>query len=333
MANMALMYQKFVKYDDLKRLIGLYPSTRTLQLQPVDIYIDIQSVYRRVLSEELMSNDNKIISINVLNLAAHYRHFFRYIGVDSRIYLVNGTPYTDNIYSIENANHKRDMFEIVSKLAPYFPCVYYIDKPFLGSAMIYNLIQTNTHMMNHSAFVISNDIYSYQLPANLQNTFLLRPSHSTKLITYNNVLLSMFPRNKSVDLTQLSPGLIPVILGYHKCPELGLEMINTLKNTVSIIQTNISKGKMLNGYNSLNIFNLFETPNITERIAICDLPHFASIFECSFDNLDVSWKISKQCDVQTLSSIIDSKINTDPYHLLNYMFLLDISIEFANRFK
>lgn len=68
------MFQKFVKYNILDQFVNGH-SGSVLKRTPVDIFIDIQSVYKRILSETLLINDVKVLSVNILNLAGHYRHF------------------------------------------------------------------------------------------------------------------------------------------------------------------------------------------------------------------------------------------------------------------
>lgn len=327
------LYSKFTKYEILKQLISQLPSAKVLSTAPVDIYIDLQSIYSQILAQSLLSNDNKILSVNVMNLAAHYRHFFRhYMSTESRVFIVNGLPSSNSIASIEN-NQSPILFELMKNLVPYFPCTYYINKRYNACAIIGTMIQQETMKYNHSAFVVSTDVYSYQLPIIYQNTFILRPSLQPRIVSYNTIYTYMYPRNKSVDMTQLNPGLLPLIMAYYKCPELDLDMVNNFKSTIKIIKDKISTGKLLNGYNSINISLSGENNiGIRKRIMLCDLMTLIKSYEYSYDNLDASWRIYKQCDVQTLSTAIDSKINIDPEHILNYIFLLDIDVNFANRF-
>ena len=58
--NKALLFSRFIRYDVLDQFIRSNSSSLILTQTPVDIYIDIQSVYKHVLSGELLSEDVKI---------------------------------------------------------------------------------------------------------------------------------------------------------------------------------------------------------------------------------------------------------------------------------
>ena len=113
--NRALLFQKFVKYNILDQFLINNPSSNILTKTPVDIYIDVQSIYKNVLAETLLVNDVKILSVNILNLAAHYRHYFksRY-NVNTRIFIVNTLSSINNIFENINAKNE-DMFIIQKK--------------------------------------------------------------------------------------------------------------------------------------------------------------------------------------------------------------------------
>lgn len=332
--NKALLFSRFIRYDVLDNFIRSNSSSMVLTQTPVDIYIDIQSVYKHVLSEELLSEDVKVLSINILNLAAHYRHFFksRY-GVNTRIFMVNSVQNTSkNIFEQVNASN-RDMFTIVKKITPYFPLTYYIDKQnYSASAIIMNLLQTETLPKKFASLVVSNDIYGYQIPAYVPNTFLIRPSTNTKFITINNVIDSMYPRKGSTVTSDLNPGLLPVIMAYHKCPELGMEMLNNFKTTISIIRDKISKNQILNGYNSPIMFKN-ESEDIFRRVYLSDLMTLTKAYSNSYETLVNNWKIYKACDYNALINILDTKINTDVDNLFNYLFLLDIDQQFFQMYN
>lgn len=325
--NKALMFLKFVKYNILDQLIINTPSSNILFQSPVDIYIDIQSVYQLVLSETLLSTDYKVLSINILNLAAHYRHYFYKHGINTRVYIVNGTRNSNTIVSELNSQNQ-DLFKIVQKIVPFFPLTYYIEKPFNGSTIITALLMSETMPVKHSAFIISNDIYSFQMPALIPSTFLLRPSVNTKLISYNNVLSSMYPRNKSVVISDLNPALLPVIMAYHKCPELGMEMLNNFKSTIGIIRNKIAQNQILNGYNSPVVFKN-ESPEIISRLYMSDLMSAARTYSNSYDHIINNWKIYKPCDISILANTLDSKFNIDEENLFNYLFLLEVDEPFV----
>lgn len=331
--NRALLFSKFVKYDILDQFIRMNSSAILLTQRPVDIYIDVQSVYKRVLSEEFLANDVKVLSVNIINLAAHYRHYFksRY-GIDTRIYIINSTRnIVRNIFEQVNSTNK-DMFTIVKKVVPYFPLVYYIEKQrYNASAIIMSMIQTESIPNQFASLVISNDIYSYQIPAYVPSAFLIRPSTNTKFITIHNVIDTMYPRKGSNVTSDLNPALLPVIMAYHKCPELGMEMLNNFKTTIQIIRDKIFKNQILNGYNSPIMFKN-EDEQIFNRICNSDLMCMTKEYTNSFEVLTRDWDIYRVCDYTNLANILDKLFNTDTENILNYLFMFDIDQNFFQKF-
>ena len=59
--NRALLFQKFVKYNILDQFLINNPSSNILTKTPVDIYIDVQSIYKNILAETLLINDVKVL--------------------------------------------------------------------------------------------------------------------------------------------------------------------------------------------------------------------------------------------------------------------------------
>ena len=325
--NKALLFSKFIKYDILDQLMVNTKSATMLLYKPVDIYIDIQSVYKRVLSETLLNTDVKVLSVNILNLAGHYRHYFSRRGINNRVYLVNGLNNNNTIVSKLNAENKH-LFAIVQKLVQYFPLVYYIEKDYNSSAIIMGLIQSETIPYSHNSFIISNDVYSYQIPALVPSAFLLRPSTNTKLITTNTVIDSMYPRKGSIVTSDLSSALLPVIMAYHKCPELGMQMLNNFKTTINIIRDKIANNKILNNYNSPIMFKN-ESEEILNRLYLSDLMSITRTYINSYEALINSWKVYKPYDVSVLANALDNLFNTDEENILNYIFLLEVDKQFV----
>ena len=203
-----------------------------------------------------------------------------------------------------------------------------IEKDYNSSAIIMGLIQSETTPHNHNSFIISNDVYSYQIPALIPSTFLLRPSTNTKLVTSNTVIDSMYPRKGSIVTSDLSSALLPVIMAYHKCPELGMQMINNFKTTINIIRDKIANNKILNNYNSPIMFKN-ESEEILNRLYLSDLMSITRTYVNSYEALINSWKVYKPYDISVLANALDNLFNKDEENILNYIFLLEIDKQFV----
>lgn len=319
------MFSKFIKYDILNSMICSNPSTKDMVGHPLSIYIDVMSVYNDLLTTEFVANDTKTIAINVLNMAAHYRHFFRnLLKMPVRVFLVNSKnnyDLTGNICRDYNYKSTKDIFNLIDVLCRYFPDIYYIYREEANAtAIIYCLIKENNQ---DSSFVISNDIYSYQLPALIQRTYLLRVSaKSKKLLTYNTVVDGQF---KNTTQFTLSPKLIPLLMAFNKCDAIGLKLLFPYKTAINHIKMLVDKGMICNGYNmpSLLIEEKLKVFGLTGRWTLSDLTTQAISYMTSPSILDDTWKIKKACDLNELASALDSKFNNDPDNILNYIFLLE----------
>lgn len=331
MINRAIMFSKFIKYELLDSLLNTNPSTQVMLQKPIDIFIDFQSVYKNILNANFFNEDEKILSINVLNLAAHYRHYFRKrLNTKVRVFIVNSTSraLVGNLCEIYNFENK-DMFKSIEKIVKYIPDVFYITRENqFGSVVISELITRYTN--DNAKFVLSNDSYSYQLPSIYPNTFVLRPGMKPKLITSNNVIDTWSDGKKTIT-SDFNPNLLPLIMAHYKCVSLGIPLLYNYPKAVDLVRAELSRGYIINGYNIPN--TAFEeqvkklgipSMGLTARWSICDLMTQSIGYLNSPESLDTTWQVKYKCDFAELASAIDSGINMiDPDNMLNYVFLLD----------
>lgn len=331
MLNKAEIYSKFVQYELMDVLLEQCKTTYSNLKSgvPVDIYIDITTVFKHVLAYQIESKtDINNLSISVLNMAGHYRHYFAKKGIPSRVYLISSTMELSTVYN----SNGLDIFGLINTVCKYFPLTYYISKSSNASAVILSMLQTETVPNNHKALVISNDIYAYQIPAFIPQVTLLRTtSKNPKFISYPFVMDSMFPKKGNVS-SVLQPQIIPVIMAYNKCPELGLTLLNDFKKTIKIVTDLINKSKIINGYNSPSVFSTI-SPDIMERVSICDLYTKMLVYNNSYEALLSTWRTKKFVDPITLASILDTKINIDPDNLLNYVYIGEVDTNFVSRIE
>lgn len=329
MINRAVLYNKFAKYDVLQTLLNNNPSSKVLSSGPINIFIDIQSVYKDILSMDFIGTDIKTLAINVLNMAAHYRHFFRNRFKSSVcVFLVDSREnLTGNLCGQFNDNS--NMFKLVELLCKCncFPELFYIHRDNVNSCAI--IADIAKSMMFTNTFVISNDIYSYQLPIIVDNCFVLRLGTTHKrLVTINNCIDMQF--KNSTSSSDLSPKLLPVIAALNKCPELGLPLLYPYKKALNITRELCNKGYLAPlSYNAptMSLDNVLRVMGFGARWNICDLNTQYLAYHMSPYVLDDTWKIKKQCNFADLAAIIDSKLANDPDNpednILNYIYLLE----------
>lgn len=326
MINRAILYNKFIRYDILKGMIvDTFSMKDMFKQHPLDIYIDIQSVYKDILSTEFIGNDIKTLSVNVLNMAAHYRHFFRnLLKQNVRVFLVNSHENLfGNICEITNREND-DMFSIVKALCKYFPDIYYIYRTNTNaSSVIFDLIKSYSENCN-SSLVISNDIYAYQIPTLCSMCWTLRLGIKYKYIVSSYDAIMMYFK-KMTPLSDLSQQLLPLIMAFNKCKELNLPLLYPYKTAFNKIGELIDNHIICNAYNVPNEILERKTGimGITARWSICDLYSQYIMYTNSINVLDETWKIKRKCDLSELANILDNKFNYDADNILNYIYLLE----------
>ena len=327
MINRAILYNKFVRYDVLKQMLNSNPSTKDMIGHGLDIFIDIQSIYKDVLSSEIIGSDTKTIAVNVLNMAAHYRHFFRnLLKTQVRVFLVNSkVNLIGNICEIHNLETNEEMFRILEVLCKYLPDIYYIYRKNVNPiCIIQSFLLSKITDNAPSRLVISNDVYAYQLAALFTRCYMLRLGIKHKyIVTSNNSIDLMF--GNTTPSSDLHPGLIPVIMAFNKCKELGLPLVYPYKKALNTVRELISKGYLYQGYNApyTKFDEITGLMGIEARWVMCDLNTQALSYAESPEILDDTWAIKKYCDLTELASLLDNKFNNDPDNILNYIYLLE----------
>lgn len=325
MLNRAILYNKFVKYDILKQMLNENPSTKDMVGHKLDIFIDIQSVYKDILSMEFMPEDTKTIAVNVLNMAAHYRHFFRnLLKTQVRVFLVNSREnLIGNICELQNMKTNKETFKLLEVLCKYLPDIYYIYRENINASSIIQYIISPSYN-TASSLVISNDVYAYQLPALNIRCYMLRLGIKHKyFVTNYNAIDMLF--NNTTQSSDLNSSLIPVIMAFNKCKELNIPLLYSYKKALNAVRELIAKGYLFQGYNTPypKFDELVGISGLAARWSICDLTTKAIAYTNSFDVLDETWMIKKNCDLTELAASLDTKFNSDPDNILNYIYLLE----------
>lgn len=173
----AVLYGSFIKYEALNRLVATEFAGSSAT--SVNIYIDLQHMFRSALGSSNVINDNSCLASIALNYCAHLREFFRKIGVRTRIILVWASTISGNntkfipeynygyINKIETNDEFRKFIEfnthILRTITPYLHDIYYTEGTVESGVSIKNMID-NVFNDGNPNIVISNSEYVYQLP-------------------------------------------------------------------------------------------------------------------------------------------------------------------------
>ena len=266
-----LMLGNFVKYNTLSDLINR--TMRKSNANTLNLFIDLYSLFKPLYSVDNLKYSNKSyldITAFVLNMVCHYRYFFKYIGVRTRIFIIFGlnTPSTNqnmlpgyNSKFVEDVNIKRDVNNLISKntemldlLCKYIPDVYFFN---IGrsevSSMVYNVMNKFRYhnLKSDESMIITKDILPLQLVP-LFNMRILRPSKKNNMdesfIVDNETLMGKFFSfyRKSSNDCVISPNFISNFLALTRIPERSIRSMVDIRKAEKMISSCTSMGMIRN---------------------------------------------------------------------------------------
>lgn len=191
-----IIYGAYTKHDVLRNLVyQTYGNSSIAEATKLNIFVDLNSVLHSLYSENnrILFDNITDISAGIINLCAHYRSFFRFIGVDTRFFLINSLNTCDintKFVAEYNAEFKRktqitntlgiinNNMSLLKILCPYLPAIYYVESEqnFEVAVIIAHIIETlNDPNPN---LIISRDYYPIQLVTKYRWTSYLCPCKS-----------------------------------------------------------------------------------------------------------------------------------------------------------
>ena len=213
-----------VKYQRLSQLIQF--SFSDSAATHVNLYIDLYGIYKTLLSRNYktdMTNYTALTS-SIINMCAHYRGFFKKIGVHTTIFLISSYNLPEQTLAYIPSYNKTFQEKLQSKalrkmlelnielldiLCPYLPDIFFIKTKYESAVMIDYLIKIEGMKKNEDPnIIISSDLYPIQLVNRFNNTVFLRPiknnGSDNSLITrvkgsegFDEMFWSVFTRSRS----------------------------------------------------------------------------------------------------------------------------------------
>lgn len=189
-----IIYGAYTRQEVLRDLVyKTYGNSSIAEATKLNIFVDINSIIHSLYSEHnrILYDNITDISAGLINLCAHYRSFFRYIGVDTRFFLINSLNTCDinsKFVAEYNMDFKRKIqvtnilsliknnMSLLKILCPYLPAIYYVDsEQQFETAVIIAYIIEKLNDPNPN-LIISRDIYPIQLVTKYRWTSYLCPS-------------------------------------------------------------------------------------------------------------------------------------------------------------
>lgn len=254
----------YVKYSRLSELISFaYSGSAATH---VNLYIDLYAALKTLYSESLRTEmtDYTAVTSSILNMCAHYRSFFKKLGVTTKIFLIfshNCNIISQKLVAGYNKTYFRksqnkmpaDMvnfnIELLELLCPFLPDIHFLKTEFEVSVLIEYLIRKEQGEGNvNPNIIISKDIYPCQITSLHDDTTLIRPKklHGediSTIITPRNSAnyvdtfwsLVLLARNYKAIKIQIHPVNFPLFLALNRMDERDLEMLCSFAKSRNII--------------------------------------------------------------------------------------------------
>ena len=261
-----LIAGSFIRYEILYNLImNSYAGSNCTE---INLFIDLNSATKQLYSVDTWSYKRRNryeIAATVVNMCAHYREFFRRLGVKTNIYLVYGLNCPNiNTNLVKDYNSKfvnayikkkdiaemmNDNLKILEYIVQNIPGIYFFNCGLNEvSAMIHHLI-TSLRRPDVENIILSKDILMLQLVPEF-NARVLRPlkgkengnSIDISFIVDNNNFWQQFCtkyRKCNVPDKLVGNGFISNILAMTKVPERGLYSKMTISKAMKILDIGI----------------------------------------------------------------------------------------------
>lgn len=290
-----------IKYDILTPIIN--EAFTGSNAEEMNIYIDTYSLLKVLYS----SIDIKLGSYNnlascLINLATHYRHFFktRY-NVYANIYFIhsNNTPFLNNKFvkdynighigkfnaKATTTNYIKSNIEILKLVVQYLPNIYLIESEFESGVVMYDLMCRTDPNNNLGHLILTKDVYNFQLVNMKPQTVILRSKRDSSYFVDRNNVLQCYSKERGVKARSdiMAPDLLTVLQALSSLKERNIPTLFNITRAIKILEEGISSSKILNGYNSdlKYLWDGIEDPSFEVG---------STIFEFRFKAIDIQFQ-------------------------------------------
>ena len=334
----ASLYGRFIKYSRLQSLLAPILSQGVLE---VTLYIDLAQMIMPLYRFDAISNPLGVLA-TMINLPIHYRNFFNKIGIKSNIFLIYSTNDSVNNYRfIGSYDHKHRLLkennlavgqdierniELLQTICPYLPGIYLKKGTVEPTVITYDLIDKFVRKgLDVPSFYITSTDYAFQLPAVLQNVWLVykhselsQDKENTEdksfIVGNHDALSSYILKSKNVDINN-KPCRIPsqswvspfMILAGLTCRSIKslcsykktLEILNHIHDTYSVM----TPDSIYSAFSSLvDSSGVYPKEEIYQRYYAIDLDYQLKLYRETPESLEYSF-LSDLNDRQALYDI------------------------------
>ena len=326
----AIINSNKIKYKVLNDTI--VPKLADLNPDELTIYIDLDTIFNKFYSpnvvDTIRNNDNQfILSSELLNIIAHYRHYFwSRFSTKTTFYLfysMTKPRYNTMILPNFRSTHFEKRFKgnpeffstnssidknlrISSKIVKYIPGAYIIDSKELDSSVVPFYLISHFNKDSNANIVMTNNKLLYQL-TNLPRTFICTlKSDNSRLLNNDDVVKSLFT-SKKIPSEFVSPKLLSVIYsisGISNYDIDGMKGMGFIK-TANTLKKLVDKG-MISDTEYLDINDIIDV--LEENIGKFDKQIFTRNFKI-FSLKNLYLQLSPAQEDYIVGSIVDKSDN------------------------
>lgn len=259
------IYGYYVKYDKLTQLINTnYAGSNATTL---NLFIDVNNILCKIqdysLKNGVFANNYLVIMAGLINMAAHYRFFFRTrYGCHTKIWLINAvgnktSSLYDKSYNYPNVDFNicRIDSELMSTTCTYIPDVMYCVCDTEFSAMVMHVLSQEEYAPGTQvppSIAITKDDFAFQLATSMNYDIrVLRPSKykgedNSYIVNSNNAL--QIYAGSSTNIMGLPSSVLPVYMAMTRVPSRSIKSLYKAPTAIKILSNAVAQNTIFLKY-------------------------------------------------------------------------------------
>ena len=346
-----IIFGSYVKKDRLTQIVyDTFSGTSISEATELNIFIDLYSVLHQIFSSKYRTviSSSTSITTGLINMCAHYRSFFRTLGVKTKFYLI----YSNNTCDVNekfvykyNCQFKEkskipmfkkiveENFSLLNLLCPYLPDIFFVSsvRNYEVSVIIaYIIRRLNDGLPN---LIISRDMYPMQLCTMFPYTSMLYPYKTkghdismmiplTEKSNHRQIFWDVVAAKRKVQVNKLydiSPINFSLFGAMTRFPERYLLPVVNVDTARKIIDSIVGKEDI-----RITIQQLYSNPKIMSILPV-------SIIVSRYKALDVEFMLAYyEADIESKELKFENLHDDGTMNLINAKYFANNPIDLIN---